>query len=75
MNIPVLILWLGLMLMCGLLSEFFRYRESKQWNKGKCPKCNKPWIIVDRTIDYNEYRCVNNHKCIIVYKTDERGDE
>ena len=67
-----ILLILIIILILTVLSNivFERIKQKKDWNNGRCPKCNGKWIF--KTDDYyeREYVCENNlsHKCTITYK-------
>ena len=52
-----------------------RYSEKKDWNKGICPQCGKPWIRFDTDSQGGRmYRCENWHYCNISYNVDKRKE-
>ena len=43
--------------------------EVKEWNKGKCPRCNKPWAFYFSSKDKEvSYVCESGHVCRISNK-------
>lgn len=51
---------------------YARRQEKKNWNRGYCPTCGKPWIHYDTDSQGGRmYRCENWHSCDISYRVDK----
>ena len=49
-----------------------RRQEKRNWNKGICPVCGKPWMRYDTDSHGSRmYRCENWHSCDVSYRIDK----
>lgn len=49
-----------------------RRQEKRNWNKGICPVCGKPWMLYDTYSHGGRmYRCENWHRCDVSYRVDK----
>lgn len=52
---------------------YVRHMEKKDWNKGYCRTCGKPWIhYATDSHGGRMYRCDNWHSCDVSYNVDKR---
>lgn len=62
----------SVVLFIGIGIIWARKQEKKNWNKGICPYCGKPWMHYDTDSHGGRmYRCENWHSCDVSYRVDK----